>query len=174
MTEQQRSRLKEFVTEALENGDTEYLRGLQILWLHKDERHDEAEAESLRQCGAKVLFVCSLEIALERLATSPAGTYDLVISHMGLTGEAFQLLERMPKSQDKKAFIVYTRRVDDAVFIAEASKKGISYYTGTPWDLFRYVLSAAKSMPPVSERRPKVEAGQSNGALSGDRALKTL
>jgi hypothetical protein len=147
MTEQQRTELKAFVANAFANGETEYLRDRKILWLHKEEGHDVGEAQSFRQCEAHVDFCLDYEAAKAKLQQSPDGTYDIVISHMGPSGDAFRLFKWMRENQRRSAFIVYTRKIDDPAFCRDAKELGIHRYTNRPIELFRFALDAVQTMP---------------------------
>lgn len=154
MTEEMRQKLERFLTKAVENGETESIRDLRILWLHRMQHHDRAEAETLRRCDAMVEFVDSLERACTRLASGKR--YDVVISHMGDDADGFELFKSLNLDQ-RERFIIYTRKAEDKVFIEEAEKLGIKHYTNWPWELFELVLKAGKSVPLVA-RVPSIKS----------------
>ena len=156
MTEQRRRDLKTFVSNAVQKGETEYLRYRNILWLHKEEGHDVAEAQSFRQCDANVEFCYSFKEATDKLQLSPDGTYDIVISHMGPEGDGFRLFDWLTQNQRRAAFFVYTRKTDDVAFRDAAQERGIRRFTNEPKELFRYVLDAVQTMPLPSSRRSTV------------------
>ncbi len=151
-------RLQQKLKREVENGRTDVLRNKDILWLHREPRHDRLESLAFQICGALVHWCFTVDDANEMLAKrieERKRPFDLIISHMGNNDDAFTLYPRLPKEYKDKGipFIVYTRRAPQPEFQARAAELKIQHYTNLPDELFEMVLDVLNApgepTPPV-------------------------